>query len=278
MTALREKLPRTLPAADHYATAARAGLAYGPAFTVLTHLHTGDDEVLARYRLHQPTAGYHLHPTLLDGALQAGSTLLHHPGTTGPTAAPYLPAAVGALRVWAEPAAEGWIHVRHRHATADDVCWDVTITDDQGHVTATADACRLRRFTTAPAAPALRLATVLRAAPPPTTPTSRPTASPGRPDRPVRGRGDAPGMGRTLLHRSRGLLGLLSAHFTLRALKTIDPDAKEYALDRLLAAGVRPHHRRLLDGLLRHAGRTGVLRPTPTAPGPPPPAPPRERP
>ncbi|MEU7107939.1 SDR family NAD(P)-dependent oxidoreductase [Streptomyces sp. NPDC046215] len=267
ITALREKLPRTLPAADHYATAARAGLAYGPAFTVLTHLHTGDDEVLARYRLHQPTAGYHLHPTLLDGALQAGSTLLHHPGTTGPTAAPYLPAAVGALRVWAEPAAEGWIHVRHRHATADDVCWDVTITDDQGHVTATADACRLRRFTTAPAAPALRLATVLRAAPAPHDPDVPPHCLPPV-ARIARSAAEEtpPEWDEPSYTAAAGLLGLLSAHFTLRALKTIDPDAKEYALDRLLAAGVRPHHRRLLDGLLRHAGRTGVLRPTPDGP------------
>ncbi|MCC3777293.1 type I polyketide synthase, partial [Streptomyces sp. UNOB3_S3] len=48
---LRARLPKTVSAMDTHAGAAAAGIAYGPAFTVLTGLEVGDGEVLARYAL-----------------------------------------------------------------------------------------------------------------------------------------------------------------------------------------------------------------------------------
>ena len=58
-----------------YAACARMGLIYGPSFQAITALHRGHDQVLAQLRVPgtvaDPSAGYVLHPSVMDGALQA---------------------------------------------------------------------------------------------------------------------------------------------------------------------------------------------------------------
>ncbi|MGA4863152.1 SDR family NAD(P)-dependent oxidoreductase [Streptomyces lavendulocolor] len=164
--AVRDRCRRTVDGADHYRTCERAGLAYGTAFQVLTGLRVGRGEVLATYRhdAGADPAAYEAHPALLDGALQAGAPLLY----AGPAAGPaHLPSAVGAVRVWRTPAPKGLVHVRERARTATEVCWDITVTDDDGTVTVELEGCRLRRLTGAEAAPLALRRTVLRAAPRP---------------------------------------------------------------------------------------------------------------
>jgi polyketide synthase PksN len=69
-----------LPAEAVYATCARMGLAYGPAFRSLTAIHRGNGQVLARLRLPEVVADkagdYFIHPSLMDGALQAAVGLI----------------------------------------------------------------------------------------------------------------------------------------------------------------------------------------------------------
>lgn len=264
--ALRARLPRTVPAADAHARAAAVGITYGPAFTVLTGLQAGDGEVLARYALPDSpepdtAAQYVLHPALLDAALQAGAPLLTQDGTgDGRTPdAPYLPSAITALRVWDEAPAEGWVHVRRREATPREVSWDIRLLDDQGRVTAEAEGCRLRRFETAGTTPR-RLATVLRAAPrepdpvapAPPLPALRELAAAAERTR------DADWDGKRYAQGTR-LIDQLSAHFTLRALRTLDPDAAAYTPDSLIGAGALPAYRRLLHAALDQAERAGLL-------------------
>ncbi|MEV4923370.1 SDR family NAD(P)-dependent oxidoreductase [Streptomyces roseoverticillatus] len=266
--AVRARLPEAVPATDTYGRAAAAGIAYGPAFTVLTGLQAGDGEVLARYALPGSTepdtpSPYVLHPALLDGALQAGAPLLAQAGTGKDHASgvPYLPSAITALRVWAEAPSEGWVHVRGREATPREVTWDIRLLDGQGRVIAEAEGCRLRRFETAAGAAPRRLATVLRAAPRDNGPAAPAPPLPA-PDELARAAGRTGDGDWDAERYARGtaLIDRLSAHFTLRALHTLDPGAAAHTPDSLIAAGALPVYRRMLHAALDQAERAGLLR------------------
>ncbi|MEN2423823.1 SDR family NAD(P)-dependent oxidoreductase [Streptomyces rimosus] len=157
-----DRFPRRLDAATHYSDCARAGLEYGPAFRVLTGLRIGAGEVLAHYACDRPADPYTVHPGLLDGALQAGAPLLADRIADGQC---YLPSGIGAVRVWDTPAPTGTIHLRERSRTEEEVCWDITLANPDGTVTAQLDGCRLRRFAASHRTPLTISHTVLRAAP-----------------------------------------------------------------------------------------------------------------
>ncbi|MDJ1134233.1 type I polyketide synthase [Streptomyces iconiensis] len=162
VAALRQRCTRRVRAEDHYTACADAGLGYGPAFQVLTDLHTGEREALAHYSHPAPGAPYTAHPSLLDGALQSCAPLLA--GLMAQDRA-YLPAAIGAVRVWGTPAESGVIAVRERSRTEYEICWDITVASPDGTVCVQLDGCRLRRFAGVPTTPLATTHTVLRAAP-----------------------------------------------------------------------------------------------------------------
>ncbi|MGW2602068.1 SDR family NAD(P)-dependent oxidoreductase, partial [Streptomyces klenkii] len=294
--ALRSRLSETVSASDVHAGAAAAGIVYGPAFSVLTALHVGDGEVLARYTLPDvpetapdpgDRAAYVLPPVLLDGALQAGAPLLPRggsgtgtetgtttrsgsrsgsraatgAGTGAPPGAPFLPSAIAALRVWDEAPAEGWVHLRSRDATPREVCWDIRLLDDEGRVIAEADSCRLRRFDTGRAA-LTHLATVLRAAPRHPGPTTPAPAIPAPHElaHAARHSVNGPAWDAARYAQAVRLDDRLAAHFTLRAACTVAPAAASFTPDSLIAAGALPVYRRLLHASLDQAERAGVMR------------------
>ncbi|MFF9900054.1 SDR family NAD(P)-dependent oxidoreductase [Streptomyces longispororuber] len=169
---------RRVTAEEHYSRCATAGLGYGPAFQVLTELHVGAGEVVAAYAYEPPAGPYTVHPALLDGALQAGVPLLADRLDDGEA---YLPALIGAVRVWGTPAPTGAVRLTERSRTRDEVCWDITVTDPDGTVTVQLDGCRMRRFTAASRPPLGVHHTVLRAAPWPGEPLApAPLPSPER--------------------------------------------------------------------------------------------------
>ena len=77
------------------------GLEYGPAHRPITTLSTGDNEVLARLRLPAQAEGgadgFVLHPSLMDGALQAATALLFDPES--PPVNPIVPFALERVRI-----------------------------------------------------------------------------------------------------------------------------------------------------------------------------------
>ncbi|WPO76677.1 polyketide synthase [Streptomyces sp. KN37] len=160
---LRQRCTRQHRADDYYAALNRKRLEYGQAFRVLTELRAGDGEVLADYEHHADAAAFTVHPALLDGALQSGALLLVDKMTDEKTG--YLPSAIGSVKVWRTPSGRGFFHVRERSFTHAEVCWDITVMDDDGTVTVELESCRLRRFTHPDQAPALRHRTEMRAAP-----------------------------------------------------------------------------------------------------------------
>ncbi|HEY1138400.1 MAG TPA: SDR family NAD(P)-dependent oxidoreductase [Xanthomonadaceae bacterium] len=91
------------------------GLAYGPAHRPITRLCTGENEVLAQLRLPAPVEGgadaFVLHPSLMDGALQAATALLFDPDS--PPVHPIVPFAVERVRIHGACPAEIRVWARH---------------------------------------------------------------------------------------------------------------------------------------------------------------------
>ncbi|MFG2637681.1 acyltransferase domain-containing protein [Streptomyces sp. NPDC048362] len=255
---LRSRLHTHLEVTDHYARARRAGLVYGPAFQVLTELRRCEDEALASYTLGEAADGYHVHPALLDGALQAGGCLT---GVDGEYL-PFLPVAVEALRLWRTPPRTGLIHVRLRDSNPQETCWDITLSDTDGQVCLQLTGCRLRRMGNTPTEPVQHLVNVLRAAPgtaDPAAPTPLPSPTVlvqaclpyrDRLERTWREEGHDIGLQRLRECCSR----LIADAFA----QLLPAGQTEFDVSDLVAGGMLPRHTRLAE-LLAHATR-GLLR------------------
>ncbi|XYH98675.1 SDR family NAD(P)-dependent oxidoreductase [Sorangium sp. So ce1128] len=116
-----------------YASLRARGLDYGPTFRVIEALHRGEGEVLARLRL--PDAGdgsdggYVLHPSPLDGALQAASWLL---GPETPADVRVLPFLVEELRIFDPLSRARYAHVTPGRSGGGVSTFDVLVADDAG--------------------------------------------------------------------------------------------------------------------------------------------------
>lgn len=255
---LRSRLHTALSATEHYTRARHAGLVYGPAFQVLTGLRLHDGEALASYTLTEPADGYHIHPALLDGALQAGACLTGADGQY----LPFLPVAVETLRLWRTPPGSGLIHVRTRHSSPQELCWDIALTDTDGQVCLQLTGCRLRRMGNTPTEPVQHLVNVLRAAPTATGPVQPspllPPATLVQACRPEHDRLES--AWRTAGHeaelqRVRACCSRLIADAFAQLLP---PGQSEFDTGDLVAGGMRSKHVRLAE-LLAHATR-GLIR------------------
>lgn len=259
LAAVAARCPQHLTGEDHYAACASNGLEYGPAFQVLTGMDIGEGEVLARYRHDTPGRPFTLHPGLLDGALQAGVPLLADLSGDG---AAFLPAAIGALRVWAEPSPTGAMWVRERSRTLHEVCWDITLADDDGHVIARLDGCRLRRVSGMRRTPVTVHHTQLRAAPHTDSPAApSPLPAPSR-------IGEAAGQRIAALRRqlSGSIAMPLMREAMARRMATVFanllPNAsRSFSVDDLVAAGILDKHRRLCALLIPLMETLGLLVP-----------------
>ncbi|MEO3796791.1 SDR family NAD(P)-dependent oxidoreductase [Nonomuraea sp. B10E15] len=170
LAALRARVTAEADVDAFYRDTARGGMAYGPSFRVLTGLRLGEGEVLAAYSVPAQAEGrYHVHPVLLDSALQAGVAWLVETMLRGNA---FMPSAIGAVRVWRAPAAEGVLHVRERARGDDEVCWDILVADPDGTVTVEVEGCRLRRTQLSTVLPLEHFRTELRALPHENTPAA----------------------------------------------------------------------------------------------------------
>lgn len=151
LSALRSQCTRQMDGPACYARFARMGLAYGPAFQVLTELRVGEEVVIGRL---QAPAGIELgdfcwSPSLLDGALQASYGLVDETA-----AGLQLPFAVESVEQW-HTLPESALVVVQRAAGDSGALrkLDISIVDESGRA-----ALRLAGFSTravqAAAAPA----------------------------------------------------------------------------------------------------------------------------
>ncbi|WP_425264024.1 SDR family NAD(P)-dependent oxidoreductase [Streptomyces silaceus] len=155
---------RTVPAADVYALYAQVGMDYGPAQRSLVELRLGTDEigrpqVLAELRLPAeapPLDDCHLHPSVIDGALQATVGLrLAHGSRDGGPARPALPFAVEHVVAHAATPATAYAWIRHQPGSdpaAATTRLDVTVLDEHGRVCADVTGLSTRVLADAPGA------------------------------------------------------------------------------------------------------------------------------
>ncbi|HEX6101022.1 MAG TPA: SDR family NAD(P)-dependent oxidoreductase [Thermoanaerobaculia bacterium] len=136
---LRARMNRgRLEPGELYEACARLGLHYGPSFRAVTGIHRGAGEVLAELRLPDAAAadaaGYVLHPSLMDGALQAAVALLDGPSASSE---PRLPFALETLRAVAPctPQMVAWVRLAPGSQAAHEVVkLDVDLCDADGNV------------------------------------------------------------------------------------------------------------------------------------------------
>jgi acyl transferase domain-containing protein/acyl carrier protein len=141
LVSLRAQCTRlSLSAAVCYEAFGKMGLQYGSGHQALQEVLVGDAQVLARLELPASVAGsarqYVLHPSLMDGALQAAIGLLAG-HTDGEPGKPVLPFALEALQVLGPCGDRMWSFVRPSPgSTADDRVrkLDIDVCDDEGRV------------------------------------------------------------------------------------------------------------------------------------------------
>jgi acyl transferase domain-containing protein/NADPH:quinone reductase-like Zn-dependent oxidoreductase/acyl carrier protein/ubiquinone/menaquinone biosynthesis C-methylase UbiE len=256
---LRTALTHRIDGADQYTRLARDGLVYGPAFRVLTELFIGDGRVLATYRHDASAAEFMLHPSLLDGALQAGIPLI----ADKLQGHAFLPAAFDTIRLWRTPAPEGLVHVSERTLTATEACWDITVLDPDGTVTVEIDGARMRRVAGMHRMEIRRHYTVLRAAPHPED-TAPPSPLPSATEllnaaqtrlAELRTNYEAE------LRRIAELSEEIMAGRFLDAVADLLPGTVEFSIDDILAAGAHVRHTRLAELLLPVCQAHGLLSP-----------------
>ncbi|MFC3999159.1 SDR family NAD(P)-dependent oxidoreductase [Nocardiopsis sediminis] len=261
---VRERCPRHMGRAQCYDLFDRAGLGYGPAFRQIRDLWAGDGEALAAYRSDAVDDRLHVHPALLDGALQTGLPLV--PGFVAGEQA-YLPAAIGSVKVWRAPAATGWFHVRDRSRLSGELCWDVTVTDDEGGVCIELHGVRMRRLAGQEKGPVELRHTVLRAAPLPESPAG-PSPLPAPEQIAARAAGRI-GRVREAV-RSRDYerfarrLRRITAHYVAAAIAgTLPHAATRFTLEDLEGLGGPGHHTRTAALLLPWCEAEGLVQPVP---------------
>ncbi|KUL64403.1 beta-ketoacyl synthase [Streptomyces violaceusniger] len=261
---LRARCTTRVSGEEHYAACAEVGLVYGPAFRTLDEVRLGARTSVATYRHLAPGAPYTAHPALLDGALQTGVALLHDRLRERGA---YLPASIGAVRVWSAPSPTGIMWVTERDATDSEVCWDITVADADGTVTARLEECRLRLFPIARTTPVTLHHTVPRAAPRAHLPAApSPLPPPEAILRDAAARLDAV---RERWREARYDLTSrhdeeLTARSAAAALARLLPDpAAPFTADDLVAAGMEERHRPLIALLEPLLLRRGLLTETP---------------
>lgn len=143
---IADRCRKRVSSSDCYREFADLGFQYGPSFQPLQSVALGTAEALASWKLpselEHDFQSFQLHPSVMDGALQAVMALMI--GMRGDEQAIYLPYSLGEVSIFSELAKDGYAHVV---MTEDDQQsglkrFDVLLTDAAGRV-----AVQLKRFT-----------------------------------------------------------------------------------------------------------------------------------
>ena len=139
---LKREMPQgTLDRDNVYGAWMRMGAIYGPAFQAITALHVGNKQVLAQLRLPDAVADkpgdYVLHPSLMDGALQAAVGLIDD--LSEASSLPRVPFALDSLRIVSPCSREmvAWVRYAPGNEAGDKVTkLDIDLCDERGNVCA----------------------------------------------------------------------------------------------------------------------------------------------
>jgi polyketide synthase PksN len=130
--ALKEQLAgEMLAEKDCYAFFSRLGIEYGAAHRAIDCIYAGENCALARLRLPETVAGtldqYYLHPSLMDGSLQAVAGLFIAKDRSGEVSL-RVPATIRSLIVYGSTTGEMWAFVQQRQG----MTFDIDLCDARG--------------------------------------------------------------------------------------------------------------------------------------------------
>ncbi|MBD0742358.1 SDR family NAD(P)-dependent oxidoreductase [Streptomyces sp. CBMA152] len=217
-------------AEDLYDLYAKVGMEYGPAHRSLAGLGVGTDgegrpQVLAELRLPaaaEPVDRYRLHPSIVDGALQATIGLgLSAGARTEQAGRPALPFALQGLTVAGPTPATAYAWIRHQDGSRPDAAsskLDVSILDERGQVCVELTGLSARVL--------------------PGVPGERPAPAPRAQAAPVTASTDAPSADRALDYLREQLAAALEV-----APERLDVDTplEHYGMDSLMAMELTRH-------------------------------------
>ena len=138
LEAIQKRCQTRLEAGEIYERFKGVGLVYGPGQQGIEELYTGTGEVLAKLRIPASIAltreQFVLHPSIMDGALQATIGLMPSTGNNGRLSLPF---ALQELEIWEKNADRMWAYLRTSEASGDKVLkLDIDLSDETGKITA----------------------------------------------------------------------------------------------------------------------------------------------
>jgi len=144
------RMTERLDGAEYYRRLAGRGLRYGPAYQGIEYLARADGEALARLSV-PPTvrgASYHVHPSLLDAALQVVLAPLLGPEWGARHTTAYLSEGIGRVTVWRRRDDECWAYASVRDHDQDERAHlaDVRVTSLDGEPVLEAIGVTIRRL------------------------------------------------------------------------------------------------------------------------------------
>lgn len=153
VTQLKARCPQEGAAPDLYQRLAQYGLQYGPMFQGITKIWQGEEEALGQVQLPETllaeAEAYHVHPVLLDAAIQVLAVTLLNAEEQSAGKYTYLPVGLDSLRVYGRLQTPLWSHavLQPRHALGVDmVAGNVSLLDEAGQLLAELQGLRLKRL------------------------------------------------------------------------------------------------------------------------------------
>ncbi len=144
LAALKLRCRKEISPSHIYDSLERTGLRYGAAFRTMHAVWSGEGESLARLRLSEDTAReaqrYGLHPTLLDGCLQA---VIAARGESN--ADLFLPISVDSFDLCQPGMTEVWVHVNLVSSSPEAFSADIVVMDASGSVVARLNGFQAKR-------------------------------------------------------------------------------------------------------------------------------------
>lgn len=130
LDSLKKRCREEIPREEFYRMLDGCGLNYGPSFRTLREIYRGSGEALALVELvHSTTDGdYLLHPTVLDGCIQATLAALEELKDT------FVPVSVERLTLYTVPGPRVWSFCRITERSKGSLKGDLLLLDDQGNV------------------------------------------------------------------------------------------------------------------------------------------------
>ena len=151
LQALRERCDEPFSVDAHYGFFERRGYDFGDAFRTLRQGWLGPNCALATISfppgVDLPIGQHHVHPALLDGALQLFGAVSARTARDGHGDDAFFPVSVRRLTFHHAPGTTFWAYVAVRHgdgANVDDMEGDAWLLDDDGNVALTVEGLRMR--------------------------------------------------------------------------------------------------------------------------------------